>query len=158
LNGWRDGDISTLPEYIALASRALDTPIPANQPIVGADAFRTATGVHASAVMKGRARGDDWAVDRVYSSVPASIVGRRQEIEIGPLSGAANVRFYLDAHGLSYDDETVSFLLGRAKRARGTLRDAEVRLLLHEHAIRSLRRSFLERGESLSLAQEAVNR
>jgi 2-isopropylmalate synthase len=158
LNGWAQGDLSTLPEYVALASHALGIPIPASQPIVGADAFRTATGVHAAALMKGRAKGDDWAVDRIYSSVPASIVGRKQEVEIGPLSGAANVRYYLDARGLAYDDETISFLLDRAKRTNRTLHESDVRSLLRERVVRGLRRISVERRESLSLAQDVVNR
>jgi 2-isopropylmalate synthase len=50
LIGWAHHDLTALPEYIALASRALGMPIPANQPIVGADALRAATGVHAPGV------------------------------------------------------------------------------------------------------------
>jgi 2-isopropylmalate synthase len=133
LAGWTDGDLSELPEYVKLASRALGLSIPANQPIIGTDAFRTATGVHASAVMKGLAIGDATTADRIYSSVPARWVGRRQEIEIGPLSGASNVRYYLDQRGLPCDDETISIVLAKAKRQRAILPESDVRLLLQEH-------------------------
>src|SRR5262249_20135579 len=50
--GYVDRDISTLGAYCRAVSRACDVPIPANYPVIGADAFRTATGVHAAAVLK----------------------------------------------------------------------------------------------------------
>ncbi len=69
------------------------SPIPANYPVVGKDAFRTATGVHAAAVIKAFRKNDMALVDAVYSGVPASMVGREQEIEVGPMSGKSNVVF-----------------------------------------------------------------
>ena len=68
--------------------------------MVGNDAFRTATGVHAAAVIKARAKGDDWLADRIYSGVPAAMVGKRQEIEVGPMSGASNVEYWLRERGI----------------------------------------------------------
>ncbi len=76
LLGWRDDDLSALPEYVETVSQAVSVPIPMNTPIVGRDAFRTATGVHAAAVIKAQRRGKSWLADRVYSGVPASWVGR----------------------------------------------------------------------------------
>ena len=50
--GYIDRDLTTLGAYCEAVSRACDVPIPSNYPVVGADAFRTATGVHAAAVVK----------------------------------------------------------------------------------------------------------
>jgi isopropylmalate/homocitrate/citramalate synthase len=55
-----------------VVSEATGVPIPANYPIVGRDAFRTATGVHAAAVIKAYRKKDIALVDAVYSGVPAA--------------------------------------------------------------------------------------
>ena len=67
--------------------RRATVPIPDNYPVIGRDAFRTATGVHAAAVVKAWRKGDRALMDAVYSAVPASLVGREQEIDVGPMSG-----------------------------------------------------------------------
>ncbi len=120
-------DLRSLPEYVTEVAGALGVTIPPNQPIVGRDAFRTATGVHAAAVVKAQRRGDAWLADRVYSGVPASWLGRRQEIEIGPLSGRANVLHYLDARGWSLDPRVVAAVLAAAKAADRVLTEEDVR-------------------------------
>jgi 2-isopropylmalate synthase len=97
-----------------------------NAPIVGRDAFRTATGVHAAAVVKAERRGEAWLADRVYSGVPASWVGRAQEIEIGHMSGASNVIYYLRARGLPHGPEVVEAVLAAAKQSERLLSEAEV--------------------------------
>src|SRR2546430_11142091 len=50
--------------------------LPVNYPLAGADAFRTATGVHAAAIIKAQRKGDRWLADRVYSGVPAGEFGK----------------------------------------------------------------------------------
>jgi 2-isopropylmalate synthase len=127
LLGWRDDDLTSLPAYIAAVSRAVDVPVPINQPIVGRDAFRTATGVHAAAVIKAQRKGADWLADRVYSGVPAGWVGRTQEIEVGHMSGASNVVYYLQCRGLPHDPEVVQAVLAAAKQSERLLTDAEIR-------------------------------
>jgi 2-isopropylmalate synthase len=126
LLGWRDDDLSALPEYVETASAAVGVPIPVNMPIVGRDAFRTATGVHAAAVIKAKRKGAAWLADRVYSGVPASWIGREQEIEIGHMSGASNVVFYLETRGLPTAPEIVQAVLARAKQAEQLLTEEEV--------------------------------
>ena len=79
-------------------------PIPDNYPVVGKDAFRTATGVHAAAVVKAWKKGDRDLMDAVYSAIPASLVGREQEIDVGPMSGKSNVVFWLEQHGIPCSD------------------------------------------------------
>jgi isopropylmalate/homocitrate/citramalate synthase len=126
LLGWRDDDLTKLPVYTETVSRAVGVPIPINHPIVGRDAFRTATGVHAAAVIKAQRKGADWLADRVYSGVPASWVGRAQEIEIGHMSGSSNVLHYLRAHGLPTDQAVVDAVIAAAKRSERLMTEQEI--------------------------------
>ncbi len=126
LFGFRDHDLDALPRYVEAVSRALDMPMTANMPIVGDDAFRTATGVHAAAVIKALDKGDDWLGDRVYSGVPATWVGRRQEIEVGAMSGHSNVVHYLRVNGLPHDPAVVEAVFDRAKQSAKVLTAEEI--------------------------------
>jgi 2-isopropylmalate synthase len=126
LLGLRDHDLGRLGEYVEAVAEALGLEVPSMHPLVGRDAFRTATGVHAAAVMKARDRGADWLADRIYSGVPASWLGRRQEIEIGPLSGSSNVAWFLRARGLPEDPVVIDAVLASAKASRRVLTEAEV--------------------------------
>jgi 2-isopropylmalate synthase len=126
LLGWRDDDLSVLPEYVEAVAEAVGVPIPVNAPIVGRDAFRTATGVHAAAVIKARKKGAAWLADRIYSGVPASWIGREQEILVGHMSGASNVVHYLQTRGLSSSPEIVQAVLARAKKSELLLTEEEV--------------------------------
>jgi 2-isopropylmalate synthase len=126
LLGWRNDDLSCLQQYVETVSKAVGVPIPVNQPIVGPDAFRTATGVHAAAVIKAQCKGDSWLADRVYSGVPASMIGRSQEIEVGHLSGASNVHFFLTERGLNDSDSVCEAILNAAKMSERLLTEDEV--------------------------------
>ncbi len=126
-------DMSALNDYVRRAAHILQVPIPANWPVFSHDAFRTATGVHASAVGKALARGDQWLADYVYSSVPAEWFGRRQIIEVGPMSGASNVVFYLKSRGIEPQKPLVERVLAAAKRSNRILREDEVMLIVHRH-------------------------
>jgi 2-isopropylmalate synthase len=128
--GYVDRDLSTLPAYCEAVSRACEVPIPVNYPVVGADAFRTATGVHASAVLKAERKKDRDLMDAVYAAVPARLVGRTQEIEIGPLSGRANVVYWLDRRGLPMTDAVIDRILAAAKASPRVLTEVEIRALL----------------------------
>ena len=129
LLGVRDDDLSRLADYCELAARATGAPLPPNAPIVGRDAFRTATGVHAAAVIKAQKRGQDLLANLVYSGVPAQWIGRRQEIEIGPMSGNSNVLYYLSARGLPASPDIVQAILSEAKRGDRVLSESEVRAI-----------------------------
>jgi len=131
LLGIRDDDLSCLPEYVQLVSHATGVPIPSNMPIVGRDAFRTATGVHASAVIKAQKKGDTWLADRVYSGVPAAWIGRTQEIEIGHMSGNSNVVCYLSSRGLPCTPEIVKAVMDVAKRSNRILVESEIMEVVH---------------------------
>ncbi len=129
LLGWIERDLSKLPEYCQLVSRATGVPLPENYPVLGRDAFRTATGVHAAAIIKARDKGDDWLADRIYSGVPAGLVGRHQEIEVGPMSGRSNVVCWLRDHGIEPRPELVEVVFARAKQSSRVLDEAEIRAL-----------------------------
>jgi 2-isopropylmalate synthase len=130
LLGWIDNDLSALPEYCELVSRSTGVPIPPNYPVIGRDAFRTGTGVHAAAVIKAYRKGTDWLADRVYSGVPASLVGRTQQIEVGPMSGESNVIFWLESRGIEPSDERIKAVFLRAKSVDRVLTDHEIQAVL----------------------------
>lgn len=129
LLGLIDNDLSSLQEYVELVARTTNISIPPNQPIVGQDAFRTATGTHAAAISKALRRGDEWLANAVFSSIPADMIGRRQQIEIGPLSGLHNVRFWLESNGLEAGTECVDAILAAAKASKTILTESDVRLI-----------------------------
>lgn len=120
-------DVSCLVEYVYKMSEYTGVPIPHAYPLCGRDAFRTATGVHAAAVIKAERKGDHDLADRVYSSVPASVFGRQQEIEIGHYSGRSNVVHWLEKHGIEASDALVDKIFEVAKNGDHTLTEAEIR-------------------------------
>lgn len=134
LLGWIDRDLSRLREYCQFVSEKTGVPLPDNYPVVGRDAFRTGTGVHAAAIIKARARGDEWLADLVYSSVPASMVGSRQIIEVGPMSGESNVVFWLQERGIETHPELVRAIFQRAKDSVRVLEEAEILEICQVHA------------------------
>ncbi len=137
LLGAHRGDLSKLPEYCHTAAEAVGVPIPVNYPVLGTDAFRTGTGVHAAAIIKAKKKGHDWLADRVYSSVPAAEFGLEQKIEISPLSGLSNVKYWLQTHGYDPEDEvSCRTLFDAAKRTDRVLSDDECRRLLKQAAWR----------------------
>jgi 2-isopropylmalate synthase len=119
-------DLTKLVEYCETVARAVHWQIPLNYPLVGRDAFRTATGVHAAAILKAMDKGDAWLADRVYSGVPAGMFGKHQEICIGFMSGASNVNAWLRERGIAPSDELVAAILQAAKATSHILSDPEV--------------------------------
>ncbi len=130
LLGWIDTDLTQLPEYCRKIADATGVPLPVNYPVVGEDAFRTGTGVHAAAVIKAEKKGDAWLADRVYSGVPAGLVGRHQTIEVGHMSGKSNVEHWLASRGYGANPDLVDRIFDLAKRSDHTLSDAEIEALI----------------------------
>jgi 2-isopropylmalate synthase len=126
LLGWIDNDLSALGDYCKLASETIGVPLPSNYPVFGTDAFETGTGVHAAAVIKAFKKGDHWLANRVYSGVPADMVGLEQKIKIGPMSGKSNVVWFLEKHGVTATDKAVDNVLQLAKKTPRLLNDAEI--------------------------------
>ncbi len=134
LAGAHDREMQSLHELCELVSRAVEREIPVNYPVFGDDAFRTATGVHAAAVIKAQAQGDDWLADRIYSGVPASWFGRRQEIQIGHQSGVSNVKYWLQERGIAASDDLVQKVFAAAKKTNRVLSDDEVMAVVRASA------------------------
>jgi 2-isopropylmalate synthase len=122
-----DQDLTKLLEYCQTVARAVGWQVPINYPLVGHDAFRTATGVHAAAIIKAMAKEEDrWLADRIYSGVPAGMFGRHQEICIGFMSGASNVNYWLRKRGIEGNDTLVAEILKAAKAQDHIMTDDEV--------------------------------
>jgi len=131
LQGVHDADLTVLPDYCQLTAEACQVPLVHSYPVVGHDAFRTGTGVHAAAIIKAEAKGDAWLADRIYSAIPASMVGRKQLIEIGPMSGLSNVKYWLREHGYDATDEDLTGRIFRAaKKTDHTLTQGELETLI----------------------------
>jgi 2-isopropylmalate synthase len=133
LMGYIERDLSALCEYCDVVAAATEVPIPANYPVVGRDAFRTATGVHAAAVIKAFRKNDQALVDAVYSGVPASLIGREQQIDVGPMSGKSNVVFWLERHGYPVDDVLVDRIFAKAKASSMVLTADQILEQIAEH-------------------------
>ena len=123
---WDQQDLTKLKQYCQAVSRATGVPIPANYPVVGDDAFRTATGVHASAVIKAFKKNDIELANTVYSGVPSHLFGLEQIIDVGPMSGKSNVLFWLERHGIPANEDVVDRIYSRAKQSDHTLSEAEI--------------------------------
>jgi 2-isopropylmalate synthase len=134
LLGLIDRDLSRLKEYCDTVAQATHTEIPPNYPVVGRDAFRTATGVHAAAIIKAFRKADAMLANSVYSGVPSHLFGLEQVIEIGPLSGKSNVLFWLERHGMTASDDAVNRILNAAKRSSRVMTDEEILALCREQA------------------------
>lgn len=120
LNRW-DHPLQGLAHYVDLVSQSVEMPISKNYPVFGEDAFRTATGVHAAAIIKAIKLGRSDLADVIYSGVPAHLFGLKQEIEIGRMSGKSNVIFWLSSHHLPTDDSLVNQILTAAHESRTVL-------------------------------------
>jgi 2-isopropylmalate synthase len=134
LMGLIERDLSRLKEYCETVAAATRTTIPPNYPVIGKDAFRTATGVHAAALVKAFHKGDVTLANSVYSGVPSHLFGLEQVIEIGPMSGKSNVLFWLERHRIPASEATVNRIFDAAKKSPRILTDAEVLALCAEAA------------------------
>src|SRR6266576_4340985 len=126
ISPWDHQDLTKLKDYCETVSRATGVPIPPNYPVVGEDAFRTATGVHAAAVIKAYKKNDIELANAVYSGVPSHLFGLEQVIDVGPMSGKSNVLFWLERHGIPAADEVVARIYKLAKASDHTLSEMEI--------------------------------
>lgn len=126
LLGLIDHDLSKLKQYSEAVAKATHTKIPPNYPVVGRDAFRTATGVHAAAIVKAYKKDDHELANSIYSGVPSHLFGLEQVIEIGPMSGKSNVLYWLQKRGIPASDEIVERIYEAAKKSERVLADEEI--------------------------------
>ena len=131
ISPWDRQDLTKLKRYCEAVSEATGVPIPVNYPVVGDDAFRTATGVHAAAVIKAYKKNDVVLANTVYSGVPSHVFGMEQVIDIGPMSGKSNVHFWLERRGLPVTDEVIDRIYRRAKSSDHTLSESEILECVH---------------------------
>ena len=123
-------DLTNLVRWCTTVANACEVPIHFQYPLVGDDAFRTATGVHAAAIIKAIKKGDPELADRVYSGVPAGWFGKQQAVEVGFMSGKSNVIFWLEQHGIEPTEARVSKIFEHAKACDHILSDAELHALI----------------------------
>ncbi len=126
LMGLIDRDLSRLKEYCEKVARATHTTIPPNYPVIGRDAFRTATGVHAAAIIKAYKKNDPLLANSVYSGVPSNLFGLDQVIEVGPMSGRSNVIFWLEKRGIPATEDVVDRIFSAAKKATRVMTEDEI--------------------------------
>jgi 2-isopropylmalate synthase len=126
IHPWADQDLTKLKTYCQAVSKATGVPIPVNYPVLGDDAFRTATGVHAAAVIKAYKKNDIELANTVYSGVPSHVFGLEQIIDVGPMSGKSNVIFWLERHGIPATEDCVERIYKRAKASDHTLTETEI--------------------------------
>jgi 2-isopropylmalate synthase len=126
ISPWAEQDLTRLKDYCHTVSQATGVPIPRNYPVLGDDAFRTATGVHAAAVIKAFKKGDTELANTVYSGVPSHYFGLEQIIDIGPMSGKSNVIFWLESRQIPASDELVERIFQRAKSSDRCLTEQEI--------------------------------
>jgi 2-isopropylmalate synthase len=122
-------DLSKLLLYCRQAALVTRFDIPRNYPVVGPDAFRTSTGVHAAAIRKARTMGASELADRIYSGIPAGMFGLKQIIEVGPQSGESNILYWLEQHGFHQDPLVVQKILEVAKGSDRVLQDIELEFI-----------------------------
>jgi 2-isopropylmalate synthase len=135
-----DHDLSKLLQWCQTASRATGVPIHPQYPLAGTDAFRTATGVHAAAIIKAEKKGHAWLADRIYSGVPAGMFGKEQEIEIGHYSGESNVVYWLKKRGFEPTKDLVAAVFAAAKAGNRVLTDDEIHQVIKSHQAQALAR------------------
>ena len=130
LLGVWDHSLSNLGSYVQKVSEAVNISIPINYPVFGEDAFRTATGVHAAAIVKAQRAGHHELADLIYSGVPANPFGLTQTIEIGRMSGKSNVIYYLEQRGIKASENLVSSILSAAHQSNSVLSEEQLQALI----------------------------
>jgi 2-isopropylmalate synthase len=133
LDGHGHHDLMALRRYCEYASAVLGFEIPRNYPAMGQDVFTTSAGIHAAAILKAHEKADALVKDSVYSSIPASNLGREQEVLIDSASGVSNVKYWLGVRGRQCDDESIEKVLRVAKANGRPLNDGEIERILATH-------------------------
>jgi len=146
LLGAIDNDLSSLLLYCKQAALATRFHIPSNYPVVGPDAFRTSTGVHAAAIMKARKAGANWLADRIYSGIPAGMFGLTQQVEVGHMSGDSNAVCWLEDHGIPAEPDLVKEIMEFAKQGDRVLDDLEVHFIVNRWRLRKRAAQTTETG------------
>ncbi len=132
--GNKHHDLSALYPYCQALARYTDTSIAVTAPLIGQQAFATSAGTHSAAVLKAKALGTAFE-DYVFSAVPASELGRYQDVLIGPTSGMANARYMLEQLGLQASTDDVAALLEYAKTRDRWLTSEDIQAYVAEKGL-----------------------
>jgi 2-isopropylmalate synthase len=125
--------LNALQEYCESAAAAFGVAIAPAHAVIGADAFRIGSGAHATAMVKALRSGDRSLADVVCSAVPASLVGAEPRVDVSPVSGLSNVRWWLAQHGYDPGDLVLMReLLLAVKHTQRVASDDELRDLADE--------------------------
>lgn len=132
LHGALHRDLHHLAKLVETVAKACGVNVQERYPVFGRDAFRTATGVHAAAVVKALESGEGELADMVYSGVPAQWFGREQEVEVGHMGGDSNIKFWLKSRGFRVNEELVKHIRQKCKEELRVLTNEEVYRLVVE--------------------------
>jgi isopropylmalate/homocitrate/citramalate synthase len=92
-----------------LVARHSGIPLAMHSPVVGLNAFRHESGIHAAGVLED---------PRTYETILPEEVGRQREIIFGKHSGRHQLVALLERHGIPHTRETVDWLLSEIKRLK----------------------------------------
>ncbi|MFN2225809.1 MAG: hypothetical protein ACK2UY_05870, partial [Anaerolineae bacterium] len=122
--------LELLPELAAYASAILGEPIPARHPMIGQNAYSTAAGIHGAAILKAQRLGRPELVANTYAGVDPRLTGHDVEVQVGPLSGTANVEWAAAGLGLACSPELAGRVLDRARELDRILTADEIAEIL----------------------------
>jgi len=135
LAGAGNYNLKKLADYSQLVSKMFDIPIRENYPGIGRFVHSTAAGMHAAAIFKTRKLKRKDLEGLVYSPFSPAVFGQELEIFIGPMSGAANVKWNLQRLGIKGNKIINKAILSVAKKQNRFLDDKEIRKIVR-HAKR----------------------
>ena len=117
-------NLTSLGEFSKLGSRIFNVPIRANYPGIGDKVGKTASGIHAAAMVKARNLGIDASLP--YSRVDQRWFDKEADVRIGPLSGKANVEWVAQKLGLECTQALVDRALKFARDTNRILSNADI--------------------------------
>jgi len=129
--GLTNANLKYLQQYSELASKMLKFKISPNTPVIGKDIFKTATGVHASAIKKALDLNDHYLANNIYTSISPYEIGREHEILIGPNSGKSNVEFFLKKINIKPNNQLIEVILEKARIKRKILSAEEIIVIVN---------------------------
>lgn len=115
-NNW---NLKKLPQLYNLISKFSGVPIPANQPLVGKNAFTHCAGVHTQAAAKDPVH---------YQSVDPALVGREMKVSLDHMSGISSIKYALVATKLTHIDlKLIPSILREVKTVGESGRTVEIK-------------------------------
>ena len=123
---WNCDTLVNLKEYCLEVARLCNLSIPDKYPVFGKQSFSTQMGVHASAILKAKRHHNGELATCVYSGVDPNLVGLNYDVQVGPFSGRANVKFLMHQHNITLADEAIDHILEKARTENRILTKTEI--------------------------------